>query len=165
MQLRLAICLLIAVSLTTLPSSIYTQTSKPATSIISLNYYSKAAVGSMTTISFDALYSTKQKAWLMTAIGCNPNEPNCSSVSMNGADSSPFQCNQTNPFSEQPPFISGTCYLTVSGSGADFFSYNLSFNKTGTYDLTATAQLNYPGNSTSIPSSQSVSHTMTITVT
>jgi hypothetical protein len=165
MQLRLAIYLLVAVALTTVPSSTYAQASQPTTSIISLNYYSKVNVGSMTSVSFDVIYSTNQKAWLMTTIGCEANESNCSSVSMNGVDSSPFLCNSTNPFGDQSPLISGTCYLTVSGSGADFFSYNLSFSKAGTYELTAMAQLNHPEDSNNIPGSQSDNQTMTITAT
>jgi len=165
MQLRVAIYFLIAVALMTIPSSTYAQASQPTTSVISLNYYSNGAVGSMITVSFDVIYSTNQKVWLMTAIGCETNESNCSSVSMNGVDSSPFPCNSANPFGNQGPLISGRCYLTVSGSGADFFSYNISFNKTGTYHLTAWARLNYPGDSNDIPGSQSDSQTMTITVT
>jgi hypothetical protein len=119
----------------------------------------------MITISFDVTYSTNRIVWLMTAIGCEHNESNCSSVSIDGVDSSPFPCNSTNPFGDQNPLISGTCYLTISTSEVDFFSYNLSFSKAGTYELTASSQLNSPGDSNSIPGSQSVSQTMTITVT
>jgi hypothetical protein len=165
MQFRLVIVLLIVVALTTIPSSAYVQAFQPTTSLVALNYYTNAAVDSMITVSFDVSYSANQKVWLMTAISCDTNESNCSSISMNGVDSTPFQCNSVNPFSDQQPLISGMCYLTVSSTGSDFFSYNLSFNKTGTYDLTASSQLNYPGNSTNISGSQSVSQTMTIKVT
>lgn len=165
MQLRLAIFLLVAVALTAIPTNTYAQTSGSTTSILSLNYYPRVGVGSMTTVSFDVIYSTNQKNWLMTAISCKANETNCGSVSMNGVDASPFQCNSTNPFGNQPSLNLGACYLTVLGSGADFFSYNLSFSKAGTYDLTVMAQLNHPGNSTYIPRSQSESQTMAVTVT
>jgi hypothetical protein len=165
MQLRLAIQLLIVVALTTIPSSMYVQAFQPTTSLVALNYYTNAAVGSMITVSFDVSYSANQKVWLITAISCDTNESNCSSISVNGVDSTPFQCNSVNPFGDQQPLISGMCYLTVSSSGSDFFSYNLSFSKAGTYNLTAWSQLNYPENSTNIPGSRSLSQTMTIKVT
>jgi len=165
MQVRLAIRLVIMVVLTTIPTSAYAQPSQPTTSLVALNYYTNAAVDSMITVSFDVSYYTNQKAWLVTAISCELNESNCSSISMNGVDSTPFPCNSTNPFGDQYPLISGTCYLIVSTSGSDFFSYNISFNKAGTYELSALSQLNDPGNSSYISGSQSVSQTMTITVT
>ena len=165
MRLRVVICLLIAVALAAIPSSTYAQTPQQTTSLVALNYYPNAAVDSMITISFDVTYTTNKGVWLMTAIGCEPNESNCSSVLINGVDSSPFPCNSTNPFPDQNHLISGTCYLTVPTSGVNFFSYNLSFNKTGTYELIASSQLNYPGESNSIPGSQNLSETMTITVT
>ena len=165
MHLRLAICLLTAIALAIMPSGTYAQSSHATTSLVALNYYTNAAVDSMTTVSFDVLYSTNQNVWLITAIGCEPSESKCSSVSIDGVDSSPFPCNSTVPLADQTPLISGTCYLTVSTSGVDFFSYNLSFGRAGTYHLTASSQLDYPGNSTNIPGSQSVSSTMTITVT
>ena len=165
MRRRVAICLLITVALAAVPSSAYAQTTQPTTSIVALNYYANAGVGSMISISFDVTYVTNQKVWLMTAIDCGPNESNCSSVSIEGVDSSPFQCNATNPLADQTPLISGTCYLTISTSGVDFFSYNISFNKTGTYELTASSQLNNPGEPNNIPGSKSVSQPMTITVT
>jgi len=164
MQLRLAVYLLLIVALT-IPSTIYGQTSQPTTSIVALNYYSKTGVGSMITVSFDVTYSTNQEVWLITAIGCKAGESNCSSVSSNGVDSSPFPCNSVDPFGDQSPLISGTCYLTVSTTGADFFSYNLAFSKAGKYDLTAFAQLNHPGDSNSIHGSESTSQVMIITVT
>lgn len=163
MRLRVVICFLIVVALATLPST-RAQASQQTTSLVALNYYPNAAVGSMVTISFDVTYGTVQRVWLLTAIGCD-NKLNCSSVSMDGVDSSPFPCNSTDPFGVQTLLTSGTCYLTVSTSGVDFFSYNLSFNKTGTYELTASSQLNYPGDSNTIPGSQSFSQNMTITVT
>ncbi len=165
MQFRLVIVLLIVVALTTIPSSAYVQAFQPTTSLVALNYYTNAAVDSMITVSFDVSYSANQKVWLMTAMSCDINESNCSSISMNGVDSTPFQCDSVNPFGNQSTRILGTCYLTVSTSGVDFFSYNIAFGKAGTYDLTAFSQLNDPGNSTIIPGSQSVSQTMTITVT
>ena len=165
MQLRLAICLLIAVVLTTIPSSAFAQTIEPTTSIVALNYYPNAAVDSMTTVSFDATYSTNQKVWLVTAIGCDTKESNCSSVVFDGVDSSPFPCNSTDPFGNSRPLVLGTCYLPVSTGGVDFFSFNLSFSKQGTYNLTALVQLNSPGDSNNIPGSRSVSQTMTIKVT
>jgi hypothetical protein len=166
MQLRLAISLLlITVALTTIPSGAYAQTIEPTTSIVALNYYPNAAVDSMTTVSFDATYSTNQKVWLVTAIGCEANESNCSSVLFDGVDSSPFPCNSVNPFGNSQPLILGTCYLTVSTGGVDFFSFNLSFSKAGTYNLTALVQLNSPGDSNNIPGSRSVSQTMTVKVT
>jgi len=165
MHLRPVICLLIAVAFATLPSGTYAQSSHATTSLVALNYYTNAAVGSMITVSFDVTYSTNQNVWLITAIGCALSESKCSSVSIDGVDSSPFPCNSTGPFVGQTPLSSGTCYLPVSSSGVDFFSYNLSFSKAGTYDLTASSQLDYPGNSTNIPGSQSVSSTMTVTVT
>jgi hypothetical protein len=119
----------------------------------------------MTTISFDVGYVAIQGVWLVTAIGCDHKQVNCGSVSIEGVDSSPSPCNSTDPFRNQTSLTLGTCYLTISTSGVDFFSYNLSFNKTGTYELTASSQLNYPENSDSIPGSQSASPTMTITVT
>ena len=165
MQFRLVIVLLIVVALTTTTSNMYVQAFQPITSLVALNYYTSAAVGSMITVSFDVSYSANQKVWLMTAISCDTNKSNCSSISMNGVDSTPFQCNSAKPFGNQSAPMLGTCYLTVSTSGVDFFSYNLAFGKAGTYYLTALSQLNDPGNSTIIPGSQSVSQTMTITVT
>jgi hypothetical protein len=165
MQFRLVIVLLIVVALTTTTSNMYVQGFQPTTSLVALNYYTSAAVGSMITVSFDVSYSANQKVWLMTAISCDTNKSNCSSISMNGVDSTPFQCNSVNPFGNQSAPMVGTCYLTVSTSGVDFFSYNLAFGKAGTYYLTALSQLNDPGNSTIIPGSQSVSQTMTIIVT
>jgi len=152
MMSRVAVCLLVTVALATILASTSARASESTTSIVALNYYPHVAVDSMTTVSFDVLYSTNQNVWLMTAIGCGANESNCGSVSMDGVDSSPFPCNSINPFGDQRPLISGSCYLSVSiGGGADFFSYNISFSKAGTYHLTAFAQLNYPGDSTSIP--------------
>ena len=165
MQLRVVICLLFTVALAIIPSSTYEQTSQQATSLVALNYYPKVAVGSMTTISFDVTYSTNKRAWLMTVLGCEPKKSNCSSVSIEGISSSPFPCNSTDPFGHQSPLIVGTCYLTTTTSGVDFFSYNLSFGKAGTYELTASSQLNYPGSLNSIPGSRSINQTMTITVT
>ena len=165
MQLRPAIFLLIAIALTTIPSSAYAQTVEATTSIVALNYYPNAAVNSMITVSFDATYSTNQKVWLVTAIGCDTNESNCSSVVFDGVDSSPFPCNSVNPFANSRSLVLGTCYLTVSTGGVDFFSFNLSFSKPGTYNLTALVQLNSPGNSTNIPGSRSVSQTMIVKVT
>jgi hypothetical protein len=156
---------MIAVALATMPSATYAQSSQATTSLVALNYYTNAALGSMITVSFDVTYVTNQKAWLVTAISCEPGKSNCSSVSIEGVDASPFQCNSTNPFANQTHLIAGMCYLTVSSSGVDFFSYNLSFSKAGTYELTASSQLDPPGNSTNIPESQSVSSIMTITVT
>jgi len=164
MRSRVVICVLIIAVLATFPS-MRAQASQQGTSLVALNYYPNATVGSMTAISFDVTYVAVQKVWLMTTIGCSGGQANCGSVSIDGVDSSPFPCTSTNPFGNQTPLTPGTCYLTVSTSGVDFFSYNLSFNKTGTYELTASSQLNYPGNSTSIPGSQSFSQTMTITVT
>jgi len=164
MRSRVAVCLLITVALVAVPSFFDAQASQAATSIIALNYYPNAAVDSMITISFDVTYSTSENVWLMTALSCGPNESNCASVSMEGVDSSPFPCNSVNPFGDQRPLISGTCYLSVSMSGVDFFSYNISFSKAGTYHLTAIAELNYAGDSNSISGSQSASQTMTITV-
>ena len=165
MRLRIVKWLLISVALTTMPSLAYAQSSQQTTSVVALNYYPNVAVGSMTTISFDVTYSTNQRVWLMTAIGCGSNESNCGSASVDGVGSSPFPCNSTNPFGNRKPLIVATCYLTVSASGVDFFSYNLSFGKAGTYELTASSQLNLPGDSNSIPGSESLSQTMTITVT
>ena len=164
MRLRVVFCVLIVAALATL-SCTRAQASKQTTSLVALNYYPNAAVGSMITISFDVTYVTIHRVWLLTAIGCDHKESNCSSMSIDGVDSSPFPCNSTDPFSGQTHPTSGTCYLTISTSGADFFSYNVSFNKTGTYELTASSQLNYPGDSNNIPGSQSFSQTMTITVT
>lgn len=164
MHLRIVVCLLLAVALATIPSNTYAQASQQ-TSLVALNYYSNAAVDSMITISFDVTYSTNRQVWLVTAISCEPNESNCSSVSIKGVDSSPFPCNSTNPFGDENSSISATCYLTISTSGVDFFTYNISFSKAGTYDLTASSQLNSAGDSNSIPGSQSLSQTMTITVT
>jgi len=164
MQLRIVICLLLTVALATIPTNTYAQASQQ-TSLVALNYYPNAAVDSMITISFDVTYSTNRQVWLLTAISCEPNESNCSSVSIEGVNSSPFPCNSTYPFGDQSSTISAICYLTISTSGVDFFTYNLSFTKAGTYDLTASSQLNFPGDSNSIPGSQSLSQTMTITVT
>lgn len=165
MHPKLLICLLIAVASATMTSATYVQSSQATTSVIALNYYTHTAVGYASTVSFDVTYVTNQNAWLITAISCQPNESNCSSLSIEGADSSPFPCNSTNPLTDHTPLFAGTCYLTVSGSGVDFFSYSLSFSKAGTYDLTASSQLYYPRNSTNIPGSQNVSPIMTITVT
>ena len=164
MQVRLAICLLIAVALTMIPSGAYAQTIEATTSIVALNYYPNAAVDSMITVSFDATYSTNQKVWLVTAISCQKNESNCSSVVFDGVDSSPFPCNSVNPSGNSQSPVLGTCYLTVSTSGVDFFSFNLSFSKPGTYNLTAFVQLNSPGDPNNIPGSRSVSQTMTVKV-
>jgi len=163
MRLRVVVCLLVAATLATMPSTL-AQSSQQGTSIVALNYYHNAPVGTMTTISFDVTYVAIHTAWLVTAINCDNKGSNCSSVSVDGAGSSPFFCNSTDPFAVQTPFTSGICYLSVSGSGVDFYSYNLSFNKTGTYDLTASSQLNYPGDPSCISGSQSVSQNMTITV-
>ena len=164
MRARVVICVLIIAALATLPSTL-AQASQQATSLIALNYYPNATVGSMIAISFDVSYVASQRVWLMTAIGCGGEQSNCSSVSIDGADSSPFPCNSTDPFGTQTPLIPGMCYLPISTGGVDFFSYNLSFNKTGTYELTASSQLNYPEDANSIAGSQSFSQTMTITVT
>jgi len=165
MRLNPVLCLLITVALAAVPSGAYAQASQQTTSLVALNYYTNAAVGSMISISFDVTYSTNQRVWLMTAIGCEPKESNCSSVLIDGVGASPFPCNSTNPFHSRSPLLAGTCYLSISTSGVDFFTYNVSFSKAGTYELTASSQLNYPGNSNSIPGSQSLSQTMTITVT
>jgi len=164
MQLRIVACLMLTVALATVPCNTNAQAAQQ-TSLVALNYYPNAAVDSMITISFDVTYSTNKPVWLVTAIGCGPSEANCNAISIKGVDSSPFPCNSTNPFSNQTSLVPATCYLSVSTSGVDFFTYNLSFSKAGTYDLTASSQLNYPGDSNSIPGSQSLSQTMTITVT
>jgi len=164
MRLTVVVFLLLSIACATIPSSTYAQSAQQ-TSLVALNYYSNAAVGSMMTVSFDVGYSANQKVWLITTISCEPNESNCSSVSVDGVDSSPFPCNSTSPFGDFGPLVSGMCYLPVSASGLDFFSYNLSFNKAGTYQLTASSQLNYPGKPKSIAGSQSVSQIMAITVT
>jgi len=163
MRLTIVLCALMVATLATMPSAL-SQSSQQGTSIVALNYYHNAAVGTMTTISFDVTYVAIHTPWLVTAIGCDNRGANCNSVSIDGVGSSPFFCNSTDPFAVRTPFTSGICYLSVSGSGVDFYSYNISFNKTGTYDLTALSQLNYPGDSNSIPGSQSVSQNMTITV-
>jgi len=161
MRLRVVICALIVATLATMPST-FAQSSQQGTSIVALNYYHNAAVDTMTTISFDVTYVAIHTVWLVTAISCDNKGSNCNSVSIDGVGSSPFLCNSTDPFAVQTPFTSGICYLSLSGSGVDFYSYNLSFNKTGTYELTALSQLDYPGNPNSIPGSQSVSQNMTI---
>jgi len=163
MRLTIVLCALMVATLATMPSAL-SQSSQQGTSIVALNYYHNAAVGTMTTISFDVTYVAIHTPWLVTAISCDNRGSNCKSVSIDGVGSSPFFCNSTDPFAVRTPFTSGICYLSVSGSGVDFYSYNISFNKTGTYDLTALSQLNYPGDSHSIPGSQSVSQNMTITV-
>ena len=165
MRLRVVICALFVGFLATLASSSGALASQQGTSLVALNYYPRTSLGSVVTISFDVTYVTIQNVWLLTAIDCDHNESNCGSVSVQGAGSSPFLCNSTNPFDGQAYLTLGTCYLSVSLSGADFFSYNVLFNKTGTYELTASSQLYYPGGWNSIPGSQSLSQTMTITVT
>jgi hypothetical protein len=164
MQLRLTICLILAAALAISPAA-YAQAFQPTTSIVALNYYRNIGVGSMVTVSFDVTYATNQNLLLLTEIECGANEANCSSVSMNGVDASPFPCNSTNPFGDQQPIILGTCSLAVSTTGADFFSYNLSFTKAGIYTLTALSWLSHPGDPNKIPGSQDTSQTMTITVT
>ena len=150
--------------LATMPSGTYAQTSQLTTSISALNYPSNAVADSPITVSFDVTYSTNRTVWLMTAISCGPSETNCSSVSMNSAASSPLSCNSVNPFGDQYPFISASCYLTVSTNGFQSFSYSFSFSQAGTYELTTLIQLNYPGVRTNIPGSWSLSPTMTIIV-
>jgi len=144
-----------------------TTTAAQATSTISgLSYPSSAIVGSPVVVSFDVAYSigSSPSLWLMTAIGCGPNEPNCNSVSPSGVTSTPFPCNSANPFGNQYPLVSQSCYLTVSSGGSEFFSYRFSFSQTGTYQLTALSQLNVLYNSVNIPGSWSISQTMVITV-
>jgi len=164
MRLSVVICVLMVAALAMMPS-MRAQSSEQGTSVVALNYYPNAAVGSMISISFDVTYVAIRPVWLLTAIDCDRNESNCGSVLVQGVDASPFPCNSTSPFRHQSPLVSGTCYLATSGSGVDFFSYNVVFNQTGTYELTVLSQLNYPGNSTSIPGSQSLSQTMIIKVT
>ena len=164
MRPRVVICILIIAALATLPIAL-AQESQQTTSLVALNYYPNTTVGTEITISFDVTYVTIHKVWLLTAISCAQKESNCSSISIGGVDASPFPCNSTDPLGVHNSTVLGTCYLTVVTSGVDFFSYNLSFNKTGTYELTASSQLNNPGDSNTIPGSQSVSQTMTIAVT
>lgn len=135
-------------------------------SISGLSYPSNVVVGAPLVVSFNVAYSvgSYSSLWLITAIGCGPNEPNCSFVSPQGVSSTPVSCNSANPFGNQYPLMSQTCYLTVSSSSSEVFSYSFSFNQVGTYYLTALSQLNVPYNSYDIQGSYSVSQTMVITV-
>jgi len=160
---RFGILLVCLIALATLPSSTYAS-SQPTTSISALNYPSNAATGSQVTVSFRVKYSTNEMVWLMTAISCGPNETDCNAVSVTAATSSPLSCDSVNPFGDQYPLISASCYLTATSNGSESFSYAVSFSQPGTYQLITSSHLNYPWDQSNISGSWNASPVITITV-
>ena len=162
-----AMLVLVVVGLVYAPLIHAQSSSQPTTSISGLSYPSTAVIGDPIIVSFDVTYSvgSYDELWLFSAIGCLP-EIICSSVVALGVSSTPPGCNPNYPFSNYPsvqPIMPESCYNTISSAGSESFSYRLSFSKVGTYNLTATVQLQL-GAQFNVPTAWSVSQTMIITV-